>query len=440
MVTRLLRHLVWRNRLSYLPWPCLMYMGWTEVARFGGDVTLLMASSMAVAILQGSQAAWGLDFREIRVLPITPRDRWVTTWLLSTLVVTSFLFVVKSVILTLAVVIEDTVLMTPETLLLSTIYDFAYAGAVLPAGTLLGSAEHSRATPRGHLARPAWYMLAALWPIGSLGLPFLSARALPAHVSEFTIGHVLVLLFGLSVSFIGLRWTPRAFGSLIYHVSTRPTTPARPVARRIFGDRFTGVARIAWRHATKTFILACAGIATAVVVGAFVPLPKGFPRFLSSMFLLVAFLGISMVSAWAPWARRLRVLPLSVTHVNALFLITPLLTWVEVWIVLLLAHAALGLPIGEELGPRAVLAYGGVCALTNALVFKVYGSLGGQLGVFMLLVTAPMLVLTLFEIPHEWVRFLLLLVGPVSLAVAAFVNHRTLTRSMSGSLAYQTPS
>jgi hypothetical protein len=337
--------------------------------------------------------------------------------------------------------------MSPETLLLSTVYDFVYAGAVLPTGTLLTSAEHCWPTRQGRLARPAshslsalWHALSALWVIGFVGLPFFSARALPTHMSGFTIGSVLVLVFGLTMSFIGLRWTPpRAFGSLMYHVNMRGTTPGRLVTRQRLGDRFTGMARIACRHATKTFVVTSAGLAAAVIVGAFVPLPKGFPRFLSSMFLLVAFLGISMVGAWAPWARRLKVLPLSVTHVNALFLITPLLTWVEVWIVLLLAHVALGLPIGEELGPRAVLAYGGVSALANALVFKVYGSLGGQWGVFVLLVTAPMLVVTLFEIPHEWIRFLLLLVGVFSLAVAAFVNHRTLTRSTSGSLAYQRP-
>lgn len=439
MVTRLLRHLIWRNRSQCLVWAMFLYLGWTEVSRLGGDVTLLMASSMVVAFFLGPLLAWGLDSREIRVLPVTHRDRWVTTWLLLTLVVTSYLFILKSLIITLGVVIKNTVLMSPETLLLSTVYDFVYAGALLPAGTLLNSAENSLLRQQGRLALRAWWTLTAAYTVGSVGLPFLSAKALPTHMGEFTIRHVLVLVSGLTVSLVGLRWTPRAFGSFSYHVNMRGTTPGRPVTRQRFGDRFTGVARIACRHATKTFAATSVGLAAAITVGPFVPLPKDFPRFLSFMFLLCALLIISMVSAWAPWARRLKVLPLSVTQVNALFLITPLLTVVEVWILLLLAHAALGLPIGEELGPLAVLAYGGVCALVNSLVFKVHGSPRGQGTVFMVTVTAPIFVVTLFEIPHEWIRFLLLPIGLFSLALAAFVNHRTLTRSTSGSLAYQRP-
>ena len=439
MVTRTLWHLVWRNRYTGLPWLFPMYLGWTEVARRGGDVTWLMVSSMVVAFLLGPGFVMGLDSREIRVLPLTHRDRWVTTWLLSTVVVTSYLFVVKSLIIILTVVIRNTVLMSPETLLLSTAYDFAYASALLPIGTLLNAADLSWVKRQGRRALSAWVILFAPYTLAVVILPFFAAKALPVHVSEFTIGHVLVLVFGLTMSLGGLRWTPRVFGSIHYHVNARGTTLGRLVTRQRFGDRFTGVARILWTHATGWLRVMTVGVAAIVTIGAFLPLSKDGLRFLSVMFLLLALMGISMVSPWAPWARRLKVLPLSVTHVNALVLLTPLFTWVEIWILLLLAHAALGLPIGEELGPFAVLAYGGVSAVANALAFKVHGSRRGLMCVSLLPAGAPLYVETLRHVPHEWTRLVLLLVGLFSLTCAAIVNHRTLTRSTSGSLVYQRP-
>ncbi len=439
MVTRTLWHLVWRNRYTGLPWLFPMYLGWTEVARLGGDVTWLMVSSMVVAVLLGPGFVMGLDSREIRVLPLTHRDRWVTTWLLSTVVVTSYLFIAKSLIIILTVVIKHTVLMSAETLLLSTAYDFAYAGALLPIGTLLNAADLSWVKRPGRLALSASVILFAPYTLAVVILPSFAARALPVHATEFTIGHVLVLVLGLTMSLGGLRWTPRVFGSIQYHVNARGTTRGRLVTRQRFGDRFTGVARVLFTHAIGWLRLMAVGIAAAVIIGFFVPLPNDFPRFLTACLLLMAFLGISIASPWPTWARRLKVLPLSTTQVNALLLITPLFIWVEVWIVLLLAHTALGLPIGVELAPPSLLAFAGVTTVANALAFKVHGSRRGLMCVSLLPAGAPLYVETLRHVPHEWTRLVLLLVGLFSLTCAAIVNHRTLTRSTSGSLVYQRP-
>jgi hypothetical protein len=169
--------------------------------------------------------------------------------------------------------------------------------------------------------------------------------------------------------------------------------------------------------------------------------PKADPnaaRFLAGMFVIVAFMGSSMASVWAPWARRLKVLPLSVTQVNALFVLTPLVTWLVIGLMVLGVHAALGLPINVELGPLAMLAYAGLCALTQAVGLWLKGSaLGQSVSSTAGAVAAVSMAMALFEKPNAWTGVLLLLVCVSSMAIAALINHFILTRSTSSARAYR---
>ena len=190
-----------------------------------------------------------------------------------------------------------------------------------------------------------------------------------------------------------------------------------------------------------TFVLAAVGIGATIAASPLVPRPDPYaPRFLAGMFLIFTFMAISMSSVWASRARGLRVLPISVTQINTLFLLTPVLTWVEVWVMLLIVHAAIGLPINIELGPLAILMYAGFSALTHALGFRFSGSVAGQTVTTMMGIVAVVgSAMLLFERQAQSTRLLVLLTALACLAIAALINHYTLTRSTSSALAYRRP-
>jgi hypothetical protein len=240
------------------------------------------------------------------------------------------------------------------------------------------------------------------------------------------------------MSIAALIWTPPRGGTppIQRLTSAVPATPAQPKQ----DDRLTGVFSIIWPHMRSTFVLTAVVIAAGMATVPFLPPRDGNPRFVTGMLLIFMFMGISMFSVWAPWARRLKVLPLSVKQVNALFVLTPVVTWVEIWLMVLLVHVTLRLPIGVELSPLAILAYAGLCAASHSLGLWLLGSVIGQTVASMAgFLSATGTALVLFEKPNQWTQASLLLIGLASLAVAALINHRTLTRSTSSARAYRSP-
>jgi hypothetical protein len=447
---RLLMGLVRRNRGGLLMWIWLVPSTMNIFVKEDLSVGWLMAGSMGLAFLLGAQTGEGVGCREHRILPVTDRDLWVTKWLNATLVVPLFLLIVKGVGVAVTAG-GGKVFMQPETLLLSTLYDIVYAGAVVALPqlipTLTGAAGRRidrYSLPVGSPQRRAVASLTVtlvviLVPLyfllGTVG-PMLFARQLPARLADLSTTGTLLLVSGLVMSAAALIWTPPRGGAPPAQraVSSVPATSAQAKAV----DRLTGVLAVVWTHIKSTFVLTAVGMGLVMAAFPFLP-PREFnARFLAGLFLIFAFMGISMFSVWAPWMRRLKVLPLSVRQVTALIVLTPLVTWVEIWLMVLLVHAALGLPIHVELSPMAVLAYAGLCALSHALGLWLMGSVAGQTAASMLgMLSAVGAAMLLFEAPGRRTQLLLLVIGLSSLAVAALINHYTLTRSTSSARAYR---
>ncbi|MEO6221828.1 MAG: hypothetical protein ABIP90_01160, partial [Vicinamibacterales bacterium] len=79
-----------------------------------------------------------------------------------------------------------------------------------------------------------------------------------------------------------------------------------------------------------------------------------------------------------------------------------------------------------------------LCALTHALALWLKGSVAGQTAASMIgVISATGAAMALFEKPDMSTRLLLLMLGLLSLAVAAIINHYTLTRSTSSARAYR---
>jgi hypothetical protein len=406
---------------------------------------------MALAFAIGGQTNQGIDCRENRLLPTEPRDLAVVRWLNVTLVPMAILFAAKGLGMAWALVTGGKAIMPPETLAISTVYDFTYAGTMyvlLPRLGLLGGLLAKPLEPflktrrrREIAARPliAFFLVfAGLFLVFTWGLPFLLARSLPAHVGEFTTTSALVLLFGFAASLSGLWWTPRTTSWLDTPMPSVATTRSSPGHQRL-SDRLTGVYRVVWTHVIGTLVVTAVGLAVFLAARPFLPPRAGSdPRFFSIFFLVPAFLFILSANTWAPWARHLKVLPLSVRQVNALFLCTPILTWMAVWSVMLLGHVVMSYRISEELGPLAILAYAGITAATHALALWSHGNRFGRVAASWAgAAAAGGAAMYLFASPDFSTRALLLTVGVFAFAFAAFMNHRTLTRSTSSALAYR---
>ncbi len=439
-VMRLLGGLVRRNRRIFLIWVWLLPNLLKLLADNGGSVGWLMATSMTLAFVLGAQAGEGTGCREYRVLPVTGRDLWLTTWLNTTVVVPLILLMLKLLGLAYVAANSGNAFMTPETLLLSTLYDVSYAGALawamprLPASTAVLRMGRPTLLP-ALVVMPLFFILA-------IGGPLFFARSLPTRVAEFSTPSTLALLLGLTMSVASLLAAPRK-NTAAYAMWVRATAAPEPSpAPRRLADHFTGVLRIGWSHIVSVFVMVSVGYGAFLAAGPYVfPAPDGTnPRFLTGMFLVFTFMGISMFSIWTMWLRQLKVLPLSVSRVNALLVFTPFVTWAEAWLIVLLVHGVMGWPITEELSPLAIFAYAGLCAMTHALGFPFKGNVAGQTAASMIgSVAAATMAINLFAKPDSHTRLLVLAIGLASLGIAALINHYTLTRSTSSAMAYRPP-
>ena len=145
---------------------------------------------------------------------------------------------------------------------------------------------------------------------------------------------------------------------------------------------------------------------------------------------------MAMQGLWTPWTRLLKALPFSVRQINALLLFTPFATWTILWLLGWFGYAlAYGTP--QTLRVGFVFGMAGLprsCTLPCS-AFRAAQALAGSLRHGGLM---PQLAkIGLSDSPVTQIVFAV--IGAIALCLAAFINHRTLTRSTSSSRAYRRP-
>jgi hypothetical protein len=390
------------------------------------------------------------SLRALRHLPVTNRDVWRTTWILATVISTGVLLVTKSISLLLVTTFVGNPSVSAEAMLLSSVYDFSWAGVMLPLLPFLGYAQHA-VDYRGTL--PALCAEAGRFVglLACFALPVLVSDGLPRHVGEFTPVTAGILIVCLAIAFATLVWTPRrgllagergrARSAAVLAGATTPTRVA---------DRLTGIPRVAVPYLLAILALSIGpGLALAsygVMSGSgpwwFLPqAPTVFDpadtgdRGLTYFVLLPAAV-VTMMGLWNPWARLLKVLPLSVRQINALLLFTPFATWTILWLLGWLDYAL----AYEPRTMRVEFAFG--MAATGALAHAVLLRFQSSAGTFWVPGFFAGLLPTLVKVglrDGTGAQVVFALIGVVALCTAALVNHHTLTRSTSSSRPYRRP-
>jgi hypothetical protein len=145
---------------------------------------------------------------------------------------------------------------------------------------------------------------------------------------------------------------------------------------------------------------------------------------------------IGFANIWTPMAHQLRVLPLTSSRANALFLASPVVMWGVLWTMYLVAYAAIvGGPITARLD--LFLAISSTSTLANVISLRWKNRLYGMFGVafvygFWMLASVVGLVLNLTDILIP-----LTVIGLVFYGAAIAINHHTLVHATSASAAYQ---
>lgn len=419
-----------------------------SVAADGTQLVMAFAYSMGTAFMIGPQLMSPLlTPRAIWYLPISRRDIWRATWLLATVGATTITTFAKL----LAVVMPwSEGSFSLATLLLSSLYDFAYAG--LGCVVIIAATRPRPAGGPGHLVWPffkgaADFALPLGMAAGFFGGRFID-HLLPVHWSEVTVraGTVLAAALGLTAA--------------TYFHSAAPLTPANRISRRPRvtpgTPRFelgglSGLPRLlvheyAWTLMVGGFLM-IGSLLVVVVAAKYLQSSESLIGLLRSVLLhmdgtptpvpgtgLQAFIlligfavfAASLSARFPDMLRHLRVLPLGAARLNALLLVWPALVWLTAWTGLLALHYLVMGPGVVSYHADALLFLTGISAIVQAVTLRlsvVFRAFTFALPVGFIAGVAPFLPLLLAPTPTVFAA-----TGGACLAAAAVLNHRSLAR------------
>lgn len=431
MVTRLLIDALRRGRGHYAVYG-LAGLFWLAPMAAGidvGGIGMAAISLIAASVLGPMFAVTTTGLREFRHLPVTNRDLWRTTWILATVVPATLLLLTKVAVACLMLLFGGTPKVSSEAIMLSAVYDFAWTGVLLPAFPFLGYAS-SRLARRGPLGVVVTLLAATALILGCFVAPIAAADALPARVADFTAATGLGLIAALAIAAASLLWTPQR--DLMNRLSGRAVpaeAPRRSESRVRLVDRLSGVSRVVVPYLLMAF-------AVQIVVWPGVAFYGGGADAINGAMSVIA-LVVTISSAWPPWIRLLKVMPLSLRQINALLVATPFAVWTGYWF---LGFAGEALAIGYP--PRLTLpfAFGmaGLGVLAGSAEFRFQGSTAPR---FMLgFAVAAVIGLVDYGLRAEaGSRVTFLIIGSLTLLAGASLNHQTLLHSTSSSVAYRRP-
>ena len=101
------------------------------------QISITALSLIFAAMLGPMFAIATMGLRELRHLPVTNRDLWRTTWVVATVVPAGVLLATKTISALLVAAFGGSPKVSAEAMLLSAVYDFTWAGAMLPVFPLL---------------------------------------------------------------------------------------------------------------------------------------------------------------------------------------------------------------------------------------------------------------------------------------------------------------
>ena len=459
MVGRLIVDIIRRSRLMYLLMVPTVGLVWIGAASEGQEfVSLGLTISLVFAFMLGPLiSVTMIGRREIRILPVTNRDLWVTTWIVSAI---SFPLAISAVQILAVMAVAGPMFtgasqVSGETLLLASLYAFAYAGALVPIAPAQGYCLNNMSTRQPRLLWVALSVACFLVFSGGLILPFFMTDDLPLRFDQFSWWSATALVMCFVIAGVSLAWTPQR-GGIVTPVqpARKAESTAAATERQRSSDRFTGIPNVALPIAATVVILSVVTLAGFVAYWAMFESSTPLRSFLQNNAVLLfdtgflpnpdmgdvwvpmalAFIAIS--SPWAGFARLLRVLPLTIHQVNALYVATPFAQWALVWLALIATHVAVVGTFPGNVRPDVFVLVGGVSALGHVLMLR-YGHKGTMGMIFLLGGVMPM-GKRLSRMPWSLpVEVILTGVGVAALIAAAALNHRTLTRSTSSSKAYR---
>ena len=450
---RLVLDAMWRSRWMYGASSLMLLPFWYVFGQSGPDawaIDIRTFSLIFAGVLGPMFVIATTSLRALRHVPVTNRDIWRTTWILATVVTTGVLLATKSIGLLLVTASGGNRSVSAEAMLLSSVYDFSWAGVMLPLIPFLGYAEFAvdyRKTVPASLAEAGKFV----GLLACFALPVWVSDALPRHVSEFTPVKAGILIVCLATAFGTLAWTPRR--GLLAGERRRARSaavPAGAATRTRFADRLTGISRVAVPYLLAMLTLpvgTCLALAFYGVMSGSGPwwfLPPASTVFDPTdtgdrgltYFVLVPTALVTMMGLWNPWARLLKVLPLSVRQINALLLLTPFVTWTILWLLAWSAYALAYEPRTMSVGFAFGMA--AIGALAHAVLLRFHSSTGTfWIPGFLAGLLPPLVNVGLRDGTGAQIVFAL--IGAVALCTAALVNHHTLTRSTSSSRPYRRP-
>jgi len=361
MVHRLIADMVRRVPL----WPTWFFFAGFAVAwgALGSTrPTYAIATSLTMAFVLGP---FWIPMRAetplIPYLPVSRREIWRATWIMSTLVPVAVTAVLKLPGTIVHIAADGVLGFSGFTL--SIVMDFFYVGAGCALIAWSGLAGRVRAEVRSRTR----LALGALTLIGGTFLGFAIHTLLPARWSELTAGHGLFVAVGLALTITGYHHTP-PFGARPLRV--RLAASPRTGSPGLNPKGLAGVPRLILHE-----LLFCSGMG-AVLLVTFLGIAVLIDSFSGSLPDTAGFLLRQRLLVFAPgsvrgvqqnagffgqawWfalfmagvsvrlpdiVRHLRALPLSATHLQTLLIGWPALIWTLVWILLAAGHLALAGP------------------------------------------------------------------------------------------------
>jgi hypothetical protein len=428
-------------------WPTIFFVlmfavAWT-VFSFSGPATYAIAASLTMAFASGPFWIPGrAETPLIPYLPVSRRDVWLATWVMSTIVPVALTTVLK-VPGTIAGYLSGEGALGFSSLTLSSVMDFLYVGgacAVVAASGISNLAPAATPRSRGFVG------LAILTLFGGTFLGFVVHRQLPTGWSDLSFPHGIIMAGCLVMTVAGYRYTP-----MVRRAPFRPQTAAqaRPAASLVREGALSRLPRLIGHELAFTagmcLVMLVTMLTVAALAGGFSRTVKGPAELLGSQHLLVfaaerfppanrefgvfgqlgwyAFF-IACVSVRFPDAiRHLRVLPVRSWTLHVLLIAWPALIWTLAWLLLGLIHlAVIGWGPVATLQIPLLLALVGISALAQSLGLRFQTWVSRLAG-------GGFMVIPFARLAGGVSPYWLLSVATIGIAAAVALNNQALSRA-----------